>query len=257
MAYTPEQTAILEREPLPPTGITTAEVAYEVEGTACSGYVARPDDDGPHPGVLVVHNWLGVTDAVRFRADMLARLGYVAFAVDVFGADVRPTPEEAPGVAGGFYGDQRLFRSRLTGGLEQLLAQPGVDADRTAAMGYCFGGSGALQLARTGADLKAVVSFHGALQPGPEGEAADIRAKVLVLTGAIDPVVPPEAVDAFEADLRTAPALDWQVVTYSGSMHAFTEPGTDAPDHGAQFNAVAEARSWRAMKDFLAEALAA
>ena len=114
MAYTPEQTAILEREPLPPQGITSAEVTYDVEGTACSGYVARPDDDGQHPGVLVVHNWLGVTDAVRFRADMLARLGYVAFAVDVFGADVRPTPEEAPGVAGGFYGDQRLFRARLT-----------------------------------------------------------------------------------------------------------------------------------------------
>jgi dienelactone hydrolase len=257
MAYTPEQTTILDREPLPPQGTTSAEVAYEVEGTSCSGYVARPDDDAQHPAVLVVHNWLGVTDAVRFRCDMLARLGYVAFAVDVFGADVRPTPEDAPGVAGGFYGDQRLFRERLTAGLEQLLAQPGVDATRTAAMGYCFGGAGALQLARTGADLRAVVSFHGALQPGPAGEAADIRAKVLVLTGAIDPVVPPEAVDAFEADLRTAPELDWQVVTYSGSMHAFTEPDAHAPDHGAQFNAVAEARSWQAMKNFFAEVLAA
>jgi dienelactone hydrolase len=257
VAYTPEQTAILEREPLPPQGTTSAEVTYEVEGTACAGYVARPDDEELHPGVLVVHNWLGVTDAVRFRVDMLARLGYVAFAVDVFGADVRPSESEAPGVAGGFYGDQRLFRARLTAGLEQLLAQPGVDAGRTAAMGYCFGGAGALQLARTGADLRGVVSFHGALQPGPAGEAADIRAKVLVLTGAIDPVVPPEAVDAFEAELRTVEDLDWQVVTYSGSMHAFTEPGTDNPEHGAQFNAVAEARSWQAMKNFFAEVLAA
>lgn len=256
MPYTPEQTAILDREPQPPQGTTSAEVAYEVEGTACAGYVARPDDDATHPGVLVVHNWLGVTDAVRFRADMLARLGYAAFAVDVFGADVRPSEAEAPQVAGGFYGDQRLFRARLTAGLEQLLAQPGVDASRTAAMGYCFGGAGALQLARSGADLRAVVSFHGALQPGPEGEAADIRAKVLVLTGAVDPVVPPEALDAFEAELRTVPELDWQVVTYSGAMHAFTEPGTDAPDHGAQFNAVAEARSWQAMKNFFAETLA-
>ena len=257
MAYTPEQTAILDREPPPAAGTTTAEVAYEVDGTACAGYLARPDDDAQHPGVLVVHNWLGVTDAVRFRVDMLARLGYVAFAVDVYGADVRPGEAEASSVAGRFYGDQQLFRTRLTAGLEQLLAQPGVDAARTAAMGYCFGGSGALQLARTGADLRAVVSFHGALQPGPAGEAADIRAKVLVLTGAIDPVVPPEAVDAFEADLRTAPDLDWQVVTYSGSMHAFTEPGTNAPDHGAQFNPVAEARSWQAMKSFFAETLAA
>lgn len=255
MAYTAEQTAILEREPQPTQGTTSAEVAYEVDGTACSGYVARPDDDATHPGVLVVHNWLGVTDAVRFRCDMLARLGYVAFAVDVFGADVRPSESEAPGVAGGFYGDLGLFRTRLQGGYEQLLAQPGVDAGRTAAMGYCFGGSGALQLARTGADLKGVVSFHGALQTGPEGEAEQIRAKVLVLTGAIDPIVPPEAVDAFEEELRGAEEVDWQVVTYSGSMHAFTEPGTDAPDHGAQFNAAAEARSWQAMKSFFAEVL--
>ncbi len=255
MPYTPEQTAILEREPEPASGTTSAEVAYEVDGTACSGYVARPDDDATHPGVLVVHNWLGVTDAVRFRCDMLARLGYVAFAVDVFGADTRPTEAEAPDVAGGYYGNQELFRARLTAGYEQLLAQPGVDASRTAATGYCFGGSGALQLARTGADLRGVVTFHGALTTGPEGEAELIKAKILVLTGAVDPVVPPEAVAAFEDELRRVDDLDWQVVVYSGSMHAFTEPGTDAPDHGAQFNPVSEARSWQAMKSFFAEVL--
>ena len=256
MPYTAEQTAILDREPEPSSGTTSAEVAYEVDGTACSGYVARPADGATHPGVLVVHNWLGVTDAVRFRCDMLARLGYVALAVDVFGADTRPSEAEAPDVAGGFYGNQELFRARLTAGLEQLLAQPDVDAGRTAAMGYCFGGAGALQLARTGADLKGVVTFHGALTTGPEGEAERIKAKVLVLTGAVDPVVPPEAVDAFEDELRRVEDLDWQVVVYSGSMHAFTEPDADAPDHGAQFNPVAEARSWRAMKDFFAEVLA-
>ena len=255
MPYTPEQTAILDREPVPPQGVTSAEVAYEVDGTACSGYVARPDDDATHPGVLVVHDWLGVTDAARFRADMLARLGYVAFAVDVFGADVRPSDEEAPQVAGRYYSDQELFRARLGAGLEQLLAQPGVDASRVAATGYCFGGAGALQLARTGADLRAVVTFHGGLTTGPEGEAEQIRAKILVLTGAVDPVVTPEAVDAFEEELRGVPSLDWQVVTYSGAMHAFTNPGANAPDHGAQFNAVAEARSWQAMKAFFAEVL--
>lgn len=255
MPYTPEQTAILDREPVPAQGTTSAEVAYDVDGTACSGYVARPDDDATHPAVLVVHDWLGVTDAARFRADMLARLGYVAFAADIFGADTRPTDEEAPQVAGRYYGDQELFRARLQGGLQQLLAQPGVNASRVAAIGYCFGGSGVLQLARTGADLKGVVTFHGGLSTGPEGEAEQIRAKILVLTGAVDPVVPPEAVDAFEDELRTVPSLDWQVVTYSGAMHAFTIPGADAPDHGAQFQAVAEARSWQAMKNFFAEVL--
>jgi dienelactone hydrolase len=254
--YAPDLTEILEREPLPATGVTGEEVDYAVGDVACRGYLARPGGEGPHPGVLVVHDWLGVTDYVRMRADMLARLGYTAFAADVYGADVRPSPAEAPGLAGGFYGDRALWRERVTGGFERLLAEPDVDRSRTAALGYCFGGSTALELARTGADVSAVVSFHGGLPPGPEGEAQRIRAKLLVLSGAIDPVVPDEAVVAFERELRAAPELDWQLVVYSGAMHAFTLPDANAPDHGAQFNAVAERRSWQAMKTFLAEVFA-
>ncbi len=256
MPYAESLTALLDREPLPAGGVTTAEVDYDVDGTACRGFVARPDDDAEHPAVLIVHNWLGVTDYVRMRAEMLARLGYVGFAGDIYGADVRPSPAEASDVAGGFYADPELFRARLTGAYQQLLAQPGVDASRTAAIGYCFGGSGVLQLARTGADLGGVVSFHGALQTGPEGEAAGIRAKIMILTGAADPVVPDDAVIAIENEFRAAPALDWQLTSYANAMHAFTEPETDAPDHGARYEPNAERRSWQAMKSFLAEIFA-
>lgn len=254
--YAPDLQQILDREPEPPGGVRTREVDYEIDGTACRGVLAEPAGDGPHPGVLVVHDWLGVSDMVRMRCEMLARLGYTAFGADLYGADLRPSPAEAPQVAGGFYGDLALWRTRMTGAYERMLAEASVDADRTAAIGYCFGGSSVLQLARTGAALRGAVSFHGGLQTGPEGEAQRIRAALLVLTGASDPAVPDEAVNALEDELRRAPEVDWQVVTYSGAMHAFAVPGVDAPDHGAQFQASAERRSWRAMKDFLAEVLA-
>jgi dienelactone hydrolase len=255
-SYAPILEAILSREPEPEGGVSGSDVEYDVDGLPCSGYLARPAEaEGRLPGVLVVHDWLGVSDATRMRCDMLARLGYAAFAADVFGRELRPTPRDAPRVARSFYGDQRLWRSRIVGAFERMIADPAVDPARAAAVGYCFGGATALQLARTGAPLAGVVSFHGGLQVGPEGEAERIRAKLLVLTGALDPVVPDTAVRAFQDELRGVPQLDWQVVTYSGAMHAFTVPGTDTPDHGAAFHPVAERRSWTAMKAFFAEIL--
>jgi dienelactone hydrolase len=247
---------VLDREPEPPGGVVGADVEYDADGVLCRGYLAVPADaTGPVPGVLVVHDWMGVTDATRMRCDMLARLGFAAFAADVYGADVRPTPEEAPQVSGGFYGDQVAWRARLSAALGRLAEEPAVDPERLAAIGYCFGGSSALQLARTGAPLRAVVSFHGGLQTGPEGEAQRIEAKVLVLTGGADPHVPDDSVVAFEDELRAAPAVDWQVVTYSGAMHAFTVPTADTPQYGALYDERADRRSWTAMKDFFAEAL--
>lgn len=251
--YAPNLTEILDREPLPASGIESGDVDYEADGVAYRGYLAHPAGEGRHPGIMVVHDWLGVTDYVRMRCDMLARLGYTAFAADVYGADVRPAPEDAAGVAGGFYQDRPLWRKRLTEAFASLRAQPSVDADRTAAIGYCFGGSSVLEFARTGADVDAVVSFHGGLLTGPEGEAEQITAKLLVLHGAADPVAPDDAMLAFENDLRTAPSVDWQLVSYANAMHAFTLPDADAPEHGAQFQATAERRSWAAMKAFLAE----
>lgn len=256
MSYEPVLQTVLDREPEPAGGITAGDVEYEADGVAYRGYLARPADAaGPLPGVLVVHDWLGVTDATRMRCDMLARLGYVAFAGDVYGADVRPSDAEAMSVAGSYYGDQEKWRAHLQAALDRFSAEPGVDTDRLAAIGYCFGGSSALQLARAGADLRAVVSFHGGLSTGPEGEAQAIRAKLLVLNGGADPVVPDEAVHAFEEELRTAPEVDWQVVTYSGALHAFTVPTANAPEHGAAYDERADRRSWVAMKDFFAETL--
>ncbi|MFF7682985.1 dienelactone hydrolase family protein [Microbacterium sp. NPDC007973] len=251
--YPADLTEILEREPLPAAGIDSDDVAYEIDGVAYRGYRARPAGEGRYPGVMVVHDWLGVTDYVRMRCDMLARLGYAAFAADVYGADVRPTPQEAPAVAGQFYQDRPLWRKRLVEAFEQFRADPSVDADRTAAIGYCFGGSSVLELARTGADVDAVVSFHGGLLTGPEGEAENITASLLVLHGAADPVAPDDAMIAFENDLRTAPSVDWQLVSYANAMHAFTLPDADAPEQGAQFQATAERRSWAAMTAFLSE----
>jgi dienelactone hydrolase len=256
MSYEPELQTVLDREPEPAGGITASDVDYEADGVAYRGYLAMPAGaTGPVPGVLVVHDWLGVTDATRMRCDMLARIGYAAFAADVYGADVRPSEAEAPRVAGSYYGDQATWRTRLAAALDRFRQEQGVDTGRLAAIGYCFGGSSALQLARTGADLRAVVSFHGGLSTGPAGEAEQISAKLLVLNGGADPVVPDEAVHAFEQELRAAPAVDWQLVTYSGAMHAFTVPTAHAPDHGAEYDERADRRSWIAMKDFFAETL--
>ena len=172
--YEPDLTAILNREPPPPQGIESREVDYTLDGAPFRGYIARPADDTPRPAVLVVHDWYGVNDHVRMRAEMLARLGYVAFAADIFGADVRPSDAEAPGVVASYYGNQTVWRDRVVGGFARLLEEPGIDQARRAAIGYCFGGASVLQLARTGAELQAAVSFHGNLLSGPAGEAERI-----------------------------------------------------------------------------------
>jgi dienelactone hydrolase len=256
MSYEPVLQTVLDREPEPPGGVVGTDVEYDADGTLCRGYLAVPAEvQGPVPGVLVVHDWFGVTDSTRMRCDMLARLGYAALAADVYGADVRPTSADAAHVAHSYYGDQALWRTRLSAGFDRLQAEPAADPERLAAIGYCFGGASVLQLARSGADLRAVVSFHGGLSTGPEGEAQRIRAKLLVLTGAADPVVPDDAVHALQDELRSAPDVDWQVVTYSGAMHAFTVPTANAPDRGVVYDERADRRSWTAMKDLFAEAL--
>jgi dienelactone hydrolase len=234
--------------------ILVERVDYDHDGTPLRGIIAKDlAMAGPRPAVLVVHDWLGVGPHVEARVTMLARLGYVAFAVDVYGSDVDVTPQTAPQLAGAYYDDLPLFRSRLRAGLDRLLADDDVDHSRVVVMGYCFGGSGALELARTGAPLAGAVSFHGRLLVHDPSDAAAIRCPLLVLTGGSDPVVPDSLVHEWQDEMRATPSVDWQVVTYAGAMHAFAVPGTDSPDHGAQYQAVADRRSWAALRAFLAE----
>ncbi|MGN8048918.1 dienelactone hydrolase family protein [Curtobacterium sp. 22159] len=229
-------------------------VRYDHEGTVLEGVLAKDAAvTGPRPAVLVVHDWHGVNEHVRARVTMLARLGYVAFGADVYGADVRPGDDTAGQVAGAFYGDLPLMRARVRAGLDRLLEDPDVDRSRVVVMGYCFGGSAALELARTGAELVGAVSFHGRLLVHDPSDAGDVRAKLLVLTGGSDPVVPDSQIAEWQDEMRAAPAVDWQVVTYAGAMHAFAVPDADSPDHGAQYQARADRRSWRALEVFLAE----
>ena len=257
-SLTPALQELLDSVPESDSPVSTNTFRYDGGDTELEGFFAAPaESDEKRPGVLVLHDWFGLVDHVKVRAQMLARLGYVALAGDVYGADTRPTSnEEAAGLAGKYYGDVDLFRARVLANLEALRAHPRVDPSRIAVMGYCFGGSGALEAARAGADVKGVVAFHGGLGTSKPAEPGSVTASVLVLTGAQDPVVPSQAVDTFEDELRNAGVADWQVVNYSGAMHAFAVPDTNFPEMGAQFQETANRRSWQAMEDFFEEIFA-
>lgn len=238
--------------------VKTAAVEYRQGETVLQGFLAYDDAlEGRRPGVLIVHQWMGVTDYERRRAEQLAALGYVAFAVDVYGKGVRPADTaEAGKLAGRYKGDRQLLRERVAAGLAALRSDERVDPDRIAAIGYCFGGTAVLELARSGADVAGVVSFHGGLDsPKPE-DGRRIKAKVLVLHGADDPYVPDADIAAFQKELRDA-QVDWQMVYYSGAVHAFTQPqaGND-PSRGAAYDERADRRSWQAMRTFFEEIFA-
>jgi dienelactone hydrolase len=233
----------------------TEAIEYKHGGTVLQGYLAYDDAaPGKRPGVLVVHEWYGHNPYARKRAEQLAQLGYVAFALDMYGKGVlAKNPDEAGKLAAVYKNDRKLMRARARAGLEVLLKQPQVDRQRVAAIGYCFGGTTVLELARDGAEIAGVVSFHGGLStPTPE-DAKNIKAKVLALHGADDPFVKPEEVAAFEEEMRKGGA-DWEVVKYGDAVHSFTNPqaGTDK-SRGAAYNEKADHRSWEAMKTFFNE----
>ncbi len=238
--------------------IETKIVEYRQGDARLVGYLAYPKDaKGPLPGVLVVHEWMGLNDYAKRRADQLAELGYVAFAADIYGdGKIAADTKEAGALAGLYKKDRALLRARAAAGLATLKAQPGVAGDKVAAIGYCFGGGAVLELARGGAEVAGVVSFHGNLDTPMPQDAKNIRAKVLALHGADDPYVPDEQVAAFEQEMRAA-KVDWQLIAYGGAVHGFTNPANGGDNSkGAAYNAAADARSWAAMRQFFTELFA-
>lgn len=239
-----------------PAKLVSQSVDYTDEkGSALQGYVVYDDATSEkRPGVIVVHDWRGLTDYTRMRSEMLAKLGYIAFAADIYGKDVRPqsVPEYMKQITI-YKGNRPLYRERERAAYQAFLKQPLLDTSRIGAIGYCFGGTGVVEMARDGLDLKGVVSFHGGLDSQPLTAGTTIKTKVLALCGADDPYEKPEDMTAFEQQLREN-NVDYQIVKYGHAVHAFTDTGVDAlHQDGAKYNAEADHRSWQAMRDFFAE----
>jgi len=237
--------------------IQTRLVEYHDEESVLEGMLVWDDAvSGPRPGVLVSHAWSGRSDYEEGKARRLAELGYVAFALDLYGKGVRGSSvEENSALMQPFLDDRAMLQRRLLLAVDTLRQQDEVDAAKVAAVGFCFGGLCVLDIARFGAALAGVVSFHGLL--GAPGNATDrpINAKILVLHGWDDPMAPPEAVLELTRELSERQA-DWQLHAYGNTMHAFTNPDANDRALGTVYNAVAERRSWKAMQDFLAELFA-
>jgi dienelactone hydrolase len=236
--------------------LVTKTIEYKEGKTVLEGYLAYDDSvKGLRPGIVVVHDWMGMGDFPRQKAEDLAKLGYIALAADIYGKGVRPKDaKEASGLATKFKaGDRALLRARAKAALDTLLAQPQTDAARVAAIGFCFGGTAALELARTGAPLTGVVVFHGGLDTPNPKDANSIKGKILALQGADDPYVGPDQVAGFEKEMRDA-KVDWTLVQYSGAVHAFMIPAAGSDNSkGAAYNPVAARRAWKAMQDFFGE----
>ena len=240
--------------------LVSRAVGYQQGGVQLEGYLVYDDAataGGKAPGVIVVPEWWGLNDYAKGRAEKLARLGYVAFAIDMYGKGMATTDAKRAGeMSRPFYGSP-LMAERARAGLDQLLGTGLVDPSRVAAIGYCFGGSTVQALAFSGAPLAGIVSFHGGLIPVPAGAAARTKARIVICHGAVDPFVKKEQIDAFVKAMNEG-GFDYQFVSYSGAVHAFTNPGADemARVNGLQgigYNAAADRRSWALMESFFKE----
>lgn len=229
--------------------IQTEMVTYKDGDTELEGFVAWDDSiSGKRPGVLVVHDWTGLQDYAKERARQLAGLGYVAFAADIYGKGVRPVdPKECAVCAGKYRKDLPLLRKRVVLALDQLKARKETDAARLGGIGYCFGGTCVLELARSGADVRGVVSFHGGLSTTMPAEPGTIKARILVCHGGADEHVNKE-VPAFQEEMKKSQAK-MEFVTYEGALHGFTKPGP-------AYQEKADRESWAAMQKFFKEVFA-
>jgi dienelactone hydrolase len=236
----------------------TQDIDYRAEAVNLRGYLAFDETaTGRCPGVLVFHEGLGLGEFAMARARMLAELGYVALAADMFG-DRRQARnlQEVVKLVGDLRNEPEKLRARGSAALTTIAALPQVDANRIGAIGFCFGGSVVLELARDGADLKAAVSFHGVLATRMPAVPGKVKASVLVCTGADDPLAPPEQVKAFEDEMRAAGVRDWQVISYGNTLHGFTNPAADGSMmRSALYSAQADRRSWASMRSLFDEVL--
>jgi dienelactone hydrolase len=233
--------------------IKTEKVEYKSGDLTFEGFLAYDTaNKGLKPGLMIVHNWMGVTGETESKAIEFAKLGYVAFAGDIYGKGVRPKDtNEAGALAGKYKADLKTLRERANLAVDTLKKQKGVDTNKIFAAGYCFGGTTVIELGRSGADLRGIITFHGGLTPSTDDK--NIKGKVLVLHGAIDPFVPKADIEGFVKGMNDS-KVNYQMISYSQTVHSFTEKaaGNDITK-GAAYNEEADKHSWIAAKEFLAE----
>ncbi|UAW99540.1 dienelactone hydrolase family protein [Halopseudomonas nanhaiensis] len=239
--------------------MVTREVAYEIDGEAYEGMLVYDDAvKDKRPGLLMVPNWMGVTENSAKKAFRAGGSDYVVFIADMYGKDIRPSnTDEAAKAATTVRSDRQMMRKRVNAALDVFRDQADsvpLDVDRIGAIGFCFGGGTVLELARSGTDVDGVVSFHGNLDTPDPVEAGTIQTPVLVLHGAIDPFVPDEQVRAFEKEMREA-EVDWTLISYGGAVHSFTDPTANMPGK-AEYHPVVAERAFGAMRQFFNETMA-
>jgi dienelactone hydrolase len=241
-------------------GMVTKEITYKGDSTTFKGYLAyNGSGDQKRPAVLIVPEWWGLNDYAKMRARMLADLGYVAMAIDMYGnGQVATTPDKATQLSSGVMKDPGLLRARFAGALKELRQQPGVDTSRIAAIGYCFGGTVVLDAALMGFPLNGVVSFHGSLGNLVPAKKGEVQAKVLACNGADDKFNSTSAIDGFKKEMEEA-GIDYHFINYANSVHAFTNPAADSLgkkfNMPIAYNKEADQKSWKDMEMFLSEVL--